>query len=185
MVLILTLVLNLILITFFNTFFINNHLRKQLIKISLDTEVIANGNLDHRITLQRSDEFQALSDRINKMTDNIVLYTRQLEAANSELEAFSYSVSHDLRAPLRHINGFVELLEKRDTSGLDEKSRHYLRVIAKAARNMGELIDDLLNFSRMGKVEMVRTNVNLTQLVSEAQCVLKSHFDGLDILWEI
>lgn len=92
----------------------------------------------------------------------------QLEAANKELEAFSYSVSHDLRAPLRHMTGFVELLGKREMDGLDEKSRHYLKVVSDSAQKMGCLIDDLLSFSRMGRAEMMKQSVDLKRLAQEA-----------------
>jgi signal transduction histidine kinase len=91
----------------------------------------------------------------------------ELEATNKELEAFSYSVSHDLRAPLRHLTGFVALLEQKGTLGLDEQSKHYLQIISGSARKMGELIDDLLSFSRMGRAEMMTRSVDLKQLAKE------------------
>ena len=109
----------------------------------------------------------------------------QLEAANNELEAFSYSVSHDLRAPLRHIAGFVELLHKRDLDALDEKSLHYLRVISESAEKMGALIDDLLSFSRMGRAEMMKTRVDLGQMVKEIIAELKEQTGERQIVWEI
>ena len=109
----------------------------------------------------------------------------QLEAANKELEAFSYSVSHDLRAPLRHITGFVELLTKRDLDALDEKSRHYLRVISESADKMGVLIDDLLSFSRMGRTEMMRTRVDLGRMTEEIVAEAKEQTKGRQVVWEI
>jgi len=92
---------------------------------------------------------------------------QQVEAANKELEGFSYSVSHDLRAPVRHISGYLELLDKKDLACLDDQSRHYLDVVASAARRMGTLIDGLLAFSRLGRAQVMRNRVDLDQLVKE------------------
>jgi PAS domain S-box-containing protein len=108
-----------------------------------------------------------------------------LQAANKELESFAYSVSHDLRAPLRHIGGFAELLQKHSASNLDEKSRGYVRTIQDSARRMGNLIDDLLGFSRMARAETKKTVVNLEQLVHEAISELAGETSGRDIAWKI
>jgi PAS domain S-box-containing protein len=108
-----------------------------------------------------------------------------LQAANKELESFAYSVSHDLRAPLRHVVGFAELLQKRSASSLDEKSRGYVSTIQDSARRMGTLIDDLLSFSRMARAETKKTVVNLEQLVHEAISELAGETGGRDIAWKI
>ena len=107
-----------------------------------------------------------------------------LEAANKELEAFSYSVSHDLRAPLRHIDGFSELLGKHATT-LDEKGRRYLKTISESAKQMGTLIDDLLQFSRIGRAELRKSAISLDQLVKESLTSLKQDMDGRKIVWTI
>src|SRR5690348_7751634 len=91
--------------------------------------------------------------------------TVEMEAANKELEAFSYSVSHDLRAPLRHIEGFVEILTATTSSSLDEESQRHLQTISESAKQMGRLIDDLLTFSRTARAELTKTPTDLAGLV--------------------
>ena len=108
-----------------------------------------------------------------------------LQAANKELEAFSYSVSHDLRAPLRHIDGYAALLSKTAGESLNDKARRYLQTISDSAKQMGQLIDDLLVFSRMGRQEMLRTTVNLDQLVKTVLHDLRLDLQGRTISWTI
>ncbi len=108
----------------------------------------------------------------------------ELAEANRELESFSYSISHDLRAPLRHITGFSELL-KAKASDLDEKSRHYLTTISTSARNMGTMIDELLVFSRMARAELHTTTVKLQEIVADVQRELEPETRGREILWRI
>ena len=84
-----------------------------------------------------------------------------LQSVNKELEAFAYSVSHDLRAPLRHIAGFTELLQKDAEPILDDKSRLHITKILESADRMGSLVDDLLAFSRIGRVETQKATISL------------------------
>jgi HAMP domain-containing protein len=91
--------------------------------------------------------------------------TAQLSAINKELEAFSYSVSHDLRAPLRHVSGYIDLLRRKIGPHLDEKGRHYIEMITGSGEKMGRLIDDLLAFSRMGRTEMRLAPVSIGDLL--------------------
>jgi light-regulated signal transduction histidine kinase (bacteriophytochrome) len=109
----------------------------------------------------------------------------ELETANKELESFAYSVSHDLRAPLRHVVGYGELLQKQAFSSLDDKSRRYMKTILESAKRMGHLIDDLLAFSRIGRAETKETKVDLTQLANEVVAELGQETKGRDIVWKI
>ena len=111
--------------------------------------------------------------------------TGELEAANKELEAFSYSVSHDLRAPLRHIEGFVEILFASKATLLDEDSGQHLRTIAASAKQMGRLIDDLLTFSRTARTELRKTEINMVELVKTTIRDLNPDTENRQIEWDI
>jgi len=115
------------------------------------------------VTDRRKAE-EAISRLNNELEDRVHKRTRQLEAANKELEAFSYSVSHDLRSPLNTINGFSHLLLKSDGDQLSEKGRHYLKRIRAGSTNMGELIDSLLSLAKISRATLHRGEVNLTTM---------------------
>jgi PAS domain S-box-containing protein len=108
----------------------------------------------------------------------------ELEAANKELEAFSYSVSHDLRAPLRHIDGFSQLLSKH-AGTLDEKGRRYLNTISASTKQMGMLIDDLLHFSRIGRTELHPMPVDLDDLIQDVLRDFQSEGQVRPITWVV
>jgi PAS domain S-box-containing protein len=124
-------------------------------------------------------------ERLNReLEDRVRSRTEQLEAANKELEAFSYSVSHDLRAPVRHIDGFVKLLE-RELPPATEKTAHYLRTIAASSQRMAALIDDLLALSRTGRAPLEMRTVQLRPLVDEVILDLKPDVARRKVEWRI
>ena len=117
--------------------------------------------------------------------EELIQYQNQLIAVNKELESFSYSVSHDLRAPLRHMSGFAEMLNKNLEGKLDEKSQHYLAVIIDASQTMGRLIDDLLAFSKMGRKELINQQVNLNELLTQVITSMQPDIIGRKVEWKI
>ncbi len=111
--------------------------------------------------------------------------TAELTEANKELEAFTYSIAHDLRAPLRHVIGFSRILVEEHGAGLEPEARQHLDRIHESARHMGNLVDDLLNLSRVGRKELQRQVTRLNSLVTEALAELKSEIEGREIEWKI
>lgn len=121
-------------------------------------------------------------ERLNGVLDGRV---SELAAMNQELESFSYSVSHDLRAPLRHIAGFVDLLERSFPGGLEGKPLHYVQTIRASASDMGKLIDALLDFSRIGRGSIETRRVALAPLIQKAVESVCQLEPGRDIEWKI
>jgi len=135
--------------------------------------------LDHAFELTQAEHQRVVQ------TAEALARTAEVEAANKELESLSYSVSHDLRAPLRHIQGYAEMLGEDAESTLSPEARRYLDVIAGAGREMGELIDDLLSFLRMSRAEMRETRVDLGALVQNGIGDLEVSTRGRNIVWKV
>ena len=133
----------------------------------------------------RLEAERALQQLNEDLEERVRARTAQMEAVNRELEAFSYSVSHDLRAPLRHIHGFASLLNDHLKATLDEKAQHYLDKIAESSGHMGQLIDDLLAFSRMGRQELHKTRVQFERLVRDVIRELEGETQGREVVWNI
>jgi signal transduction histidine kinase len=135
-----------------------------------------------QIELEQRQQREA---EIRKLNQELTVRAAELVSANKELESFAYSVSHDLRAPLRHLVGYSELLQKHAPSSLDDKSQRYIQTILEAGKRMGNLIDDLLAFSRIGRTESRTTEVDFQQLINEVVLEIEQQTKGQDISWKI
>jgi light-regulated signal transduction histidine kinase (bacteriophytochrome) len=143
-----------------------------------------NAELEQRV-LDRTARLDAANKELAFQNEEKGKRAAELVIANKELEAFSYSVSHDLRAPLRHVQSYVDMLAHETESRLSDKGRHYMKTIADASREMGALIDDLLAFSRMGRAEMCETSVDLNTLVQDTLRDLEATTSARNIVWRI
>jgi len=172
---------------------VTTRITKPLHELTVASSAIAAGEFSRRVEATRLDEIGRLGAAFNTMTAyvdrdhqelerRVLERTQSLQVAMDELEAFSYSVSHDLRAPLRHIAGFAALLEQ-SAAPLDKDGRHYVATIAGAASRMGHLIDDLLAFSRVGRSAMAVRPVDVGELVRDVQ---REVGEGRpDLVWRI
>ncbi|HEY6191069.1 MAG TPA: MASE1 domain-containing protein [Bacteroidota bacterium] len=146
----------------------------------------SNGELRGFAAITRDVTARRKADlELRSVAQELELRVTELNMVNKELEAFSYSVSHDLRTPLRHIDGFVELLRTELAGSLNREGERYLGVISESARHMGTMIENLLLFSRMSRVELQKAPVDPNLLVKETIAALEMETKGREIEWKI
>ena len=189
---------------------LSGRITSPLEQVAQAADAMAAGDYTRRVDVERGDEVGRLAAAFNVMAGRVAAsheeleahvrvrtkelehareelhqYTADLAAANRELESFSYSVSHDLRAPLRSIDGFAQALTEDYDARLDETGRDYLSRIRAAAQRMGALIDDLLSLSRVTRFELTRSTVDLSAMVQETARRLREGDPHRQVEWRI
>ncbi|OGS17845.1 MAG: hypothetical protein A3J83_08595 [Elusimicrobia bacterium RIFOXYA2_FULL_40_6] len=171
-------------------------------KLTEGAEIIGSGNLDYKVGTCMKDEIGTLSRSFDKMTGDLKKITasrdeldteiterkkaeEELKALNKELEAFTYSVSHDLRSPLRAIDGFSKILMEEYNDKLNDEGRRQFNIISANIKRMGELIDDLLELSRLGRKEITCSSINLKDILFSVINELKSNIIKRNIDFQI
>ncbi|HEV7368547.1 ATP-binding protein [Arenibaculum sp.] len=140
----------------------------------------------HPAELDAARELRAaVVEVVLRKAEELAALAEELQRSNKELEAFSYSVSHDLRAPFRHIVGYAELLKDREGANLSERGRRYVETIIESAFGAGTLVDNLLSFSQMGRASLTPVPVGMNQLVREARYRLEPETAGRRIEWRV
>ncbi len=134
---------------------------------------------------QAQERIDSLNAELEKRLQELAVSNKELEATNKELEAFTYSVSHDLRAPLRHVDGFSRILVEEFGPQLDANARRYLERMQMGVRNMATLVDDLLQLARIGRQEVRRQVTGLGPLVDEVRADLESEAEARRIEWRV
>jgi signal transduction histidine kinase len=153
----------------------SRNITRPLKELTSATTAIAAGNVAARVNVNRHDELGKLARAFNAMSvqiqnaqqdleNKVIERTAQLEAVNKELEAFSYSVSHDLRAPLRAVSGYAQILQEDYGTQLDPEANRIITAIMSNAHMMGQLIDDLIAFSRISRKEVAHQPIDMKQL---------------------
>lgn len=193
-----------LLLTYLLVKVLKKNITEPIISLARTAEIVSNNHdFSVRAVKMSDDELGTLTAAFNGMLEQIQQRdsalrefnetleqkikdrTSQLEAVNKELEGFSYSVSHDLRAPLRAIIGYAAILQEDYGDKLDDEARRIMWVIRSNTTRMGQLIDDLLAFSRMSRQDMVKARVNMTTIVNEVRESLAGQFDFKRIHWHI